>query len=98
MFSLRNYVISILAAGTLFFVVALSSPGQTSGAKIEIKGMPSQINQSAGTFIMESLTVTTTPATRYESRNDHHVDQAAFFQIFMRVTGLRWKVAWRGTP
>jgi hypothetical protein len=75
----RSYVIPIFAAGTLFLAFALWLPGQTRGAKIELKGMPSQINQSAGTFVMESLTITTTPETRYEDRRDHHVDQAAFF-------------------
>jgi hypothetical protein len=78
MFSLRIYAVSILSMGIMFFAITVSLPGQSRGPKIESKGMPAQINQSGGIFNIESLTVTTTPATKYEDRRDRHVDQSAF--------------------
>lgn len=77
--SFQSFIGIVFALGALMFASSLPVQAQARGAWVEVKGTPAQIDQSAGTFMIESLLVTTTPATRYEDRNGRHVDKAAFF-------------------
>lgn len=80
MLNIRRFL--IMTAVCLFVLASASTidaQERTRGAKIEIEGTPSLIDQTAGTFIIESLTVKSTETTRYEDRDDRHVNKETFF-------------------